>query len=139
MWGPRITLIYFYLISAISIVLLVIGTYNIVNFGINSLLYDKYPLNYGATADRCNFTDYGKPLAPYDSTAPVNGPVASISAEERADREARCLASLEEERRQHRVNDIKNTLAFTLIGAMLFALHFPSALKRANEDRKSNG
>ena len=46
MAGKTIATLYFYVISAGSIVLMVIGIFSIVNFVINSTQYDKYPLKY---------------------------------------------------------------------------------------------
>ena len=40
-----IATIYFYVISAASLALIVIGIFNIVNFLINSTQYEKYPLS----------------------------------------------------------------------------------------------
>jgi hypothetical protein len=46
MSGKQIGLIYFYLISAVALGLIIIGIFNSVNFVINITQYKDYPLRY---------------------------------------------------------------------------------------------
>src|SRR3989344_3613701 len=101
MTGRRISITYFYLVSAISLVVLVIGIFHTVTFIVNSTMYEKYPLRWGA--------------------------------EEKEKALEVCRKNQEQERRQHRVEDIKNAVTFSLVGILLFSIHFPIALKRSNE------
>jgi hypothetical protein len=124
-----VSLIYFYLVSIIAIILLIIGLYNSVSYIINATQFEKYPLRYGGV-ERCEIPD----MAP---ERPILNPEsgASTSAEEIKTRRERCLATLEEERNQRRVEDMKNAVAFSLIGLVLFGIHFPIALRKSNEGK----
>lgn len=118
MSGKLISVIYFYLVSVISLILLIIGVFHIISFTLNTTQFDKYPLTYGE--DRCL-----QPLPAIDSKQSEGD--ASLSAKQKFD----CLAQLEVERKQHRVNDLKNAITFPLLGLILFFIHFPIALKRS--------
>lgn len=137
--GQRISLIYFYLISTISIVLLVIGIYHLVTFAINAISYDKYPLRYAGGED-CEYL-YGKyprgvdvvTVAPNGSTTPGGTVIPSPSPEEMEREKKACQKRIEAERKQNFIEDIRNAVVFTLMGTVLFALHFPLALKKAKD------
>ena len=128
MSGKTISIIYFYLVSIIGLVLLVIGIFHAVTFGVNNFVYDKYPLRYGGL-DRCE--------EGYDITKPtridIPQMVATPSAQEIERQKKLCLQNQEIERQQHKVDDIKNALTFILVGALLFGIHFPIALRRSRE------
>jgi hypothetical protein len=127
--GRLISLIYFYLVSIISIILLIIGLYNLVSFGVNSTFYDKYPLRYAGNED-CSYLNQS---APAKVIPAGTDNLASISAEETARQRTACENRVESERKQHKVDDIKNGIYFTLIGIILLGLHFPVALRRSAE------
>lgn len=132
MSGKTIATIYFFVISAASLVLIVIGIFNAVNFVINSTQYEKYPLRYGGVSN-CEFTkDY--PIGGGMTRVmvePAESVPATSNAEVDPQARERCLANEEEERRQHRVDDLKNAITFTLVGVVLFLIHFPQARKRS--------
>ena len=126
MSGKTIATMYFYIISAASLALIVIGIFNGVNFVINSTQYDKYPLRYGPGGD-CE-GGVGYPV-------PMKSPIAIESTHSAKDLEKQkqlCLKQQDLDRKQHKVTDIKNTLTFTLIGAVLFSIHFPLARKQSH-------
>lgn len=125
--GRIISIIYFYLISAISIILLVIGTYNTITFIVNSTFYDKYPLPY---TDQCEFYP-----APEKTTPLPSGENPQIQTEQLKQQQDACQKRIEDERQKRKVEDIKNAITFLLIGGVLFGLHFPLALKRSNSDK----
>jgi hypothetical protein len=124
--GKLISLIYFYLVSIIGIILLIAGLYNAVSFAVNSVVYDEYPLRYAGNED-CSYLTQTAPAKPM----PATDTLASISAEEQQTQKAACERRVEAERKQHQVDDIKNGIYFTLIGIILLALHFPVALRRS--------
>ncbi len=126
--GKLISLIYFYLVSIVAIILLIIGLYNLVSFGINTAFYDKYPLQYAGNEDCSYLTG-----TPYERPLPDSDTLASLSAEERTEQKAACERRVESERKQRQVNDIKNGIYFTLIGIILLGLHFPVALRKSSE------
>ncbi len=126
MSGKSIATIYFYIISAASLALIVIGIFSAVNFGINSTFYDKYPLRYGPPGD-CETLGYPYPakMVPLPGEAKESTP----SAEELKKQKEICEKQQESERKQHKIGDIRNALTFTLIGVILFLIHFPQAKK----------
>jgi predicted nucleic acid-binding Zn ribbon protein len=121
MHGKTISQLYFYLISALSLIFIIIGIYNAVTFGVNMSQFEKYPLQFGGD-DRCA---YNMPHPPGVD------PKTQVSPEDQKKQNEICLNQLELERKQHKVNDIKNAITFTLIGIILFSIHFPTALKRS--------
>lgn len=127
MSGKTIATIYFYLISAASLALIVIGIFNSVNFVINSTQYDKYPTRYGPPGS-CEF--YPVPYR-VDVKAGVADPESTPSAEELEKQKQNCLRQEEIDRKQHRLDDMKNALTFSLVGTVLFLIHFPLARKQS--------
>lgn len=134
MSGKLIATIYFYVISAAATALIVIGIFNIVNFIINSTQYDKYPLRWGGISN-CEYAVDGAYYGPGTATVKVIPPGAvsetTPSAQEVQRAKDLCLKNEEAERVQHRVDDIKNSITFTLVGIVLFLIHFPQARKQS--------
>ena len=124
--GKLISLIYFYLVSIIAIILLIVGLYNVVSFGINSAMYDQYPLRYSGGED-CSYLVQTEP----SKAMPATDTLASISAVDQQRQKDACEKRVAAERKQHQVDDIKNGIYFTIIGIILLALHFPIALRRS--------
>lgn len=110
-----IAAIYFYLISAGSLILIVIGVFSIVNFVVNTTQFKEYPLPY---YENCAISM--RPISPEGKTE------ASTSAEE----VQRCEENLEQRRTQQRVDDLKGAITFTIAGLILFGIHFPLARKQ---------
>lgn len=132
MSGKLIGLIYFYLVSAASLALIVIGIFSGINYLINITQYDKYPLYYGSEQQCENMYPYykGRPV-PETAALDVPAPNSTPSAQEIEEARAQCKSQQEFDRKQRQVNDLKDTLAFTLIGVVLFAIHFPLARKHS--------
>jgi hypothetical protein len=135
--GKTIATIYFYIVSAASLALIVIGIFNGVNFFINSTQFDKYPLRYYGPAVDCetSFGPYPAKVAPapFGVTGDMNM-LATPSAEELRKQKENCEKQQEYDRKQHRVDDIRNTLTFTLVGIVLFLIHFPQARKHSERE-----
>lgn len=110
--------IYFYLLSAIGMVLLIIGLFNSVHFVTGIISYDKYPLRQGAES-RC---DYMPVPVSIDETKET----ASNAAEAKED----CLKSLEKERATTKADDLEKSISFTAIGLLVFSIHFYFARKQ---------
>lgn len=125
MSGKNIATIYFYIISAASLALVVIGIFNGVNFVINSTQYDKYPLRYGPVGD-CQTLGFPYPVK---MVQPLETKESTPSAEDLKKQKEICEKQQESERKQHKVDDIRNSVTFTLIGLILFLIHFPQAKK----------
>src|SRR3989338_3737777 len=130
MSGKLIATVYFYVISAGSLILIVIGIFNIVNFIINSTQYDKYPTRYSMPGD-CEGVPY-KYCGPVPAaTVDLRGIPATPSAEELEKQKRACIKQDELDRKQHKIDDMKNAITFTLVGAVLFLIHFPLARKQS--------
>lgn len=127
MSGKNIATIYFYLVSAVSLGLIVVGIFNAANFVINSAFYDSYPLRYGPSTGCDSYPAPYKVISPYAETK------ATPSAQEVEKQKRDCEKFQEIDRREHRINDIKNTLTFTLVGIILFLIHFPQAKKYSKD------
>ncbi len=119
MSGKTIATIYFYIISAASLALIVIGIFNAVNFGINITQYEKYPLRY----PQGSCEGY-----PYKFGAPTP---ASPSASELEKQKQDCLKQDMALSKQQKIDDLKNAITFTLVGSILFLIHFPLARKQS--------
>lgn len=126
MSGKTIAIIYFYLISAASLALIVIGIFNSVNFVINSTQYDKYPLRFSQGS--CE--GYPYKFGPYPAMD-VRGMPATPSAQELEKQKQDCLKQEDALSKQQKIDDLKNAITFTLVGTILFLIHFPLARKQS--------
>ncbi len=131
-----IATLYFYLVSAGSLILIVVGIFSMVNFLVNVTQYEKYPLRYGA--ENCE----DAPLDYHGAMGPVvakpmerveTNVAASPSAQERQKMIEICKKNAEYERKQHKIEDVKNAIAFPIVGGILFAIHFPLARRMSKE------
>lgn len=110
--------IYFYLLSAIGMVLLIIGLFNTVHYITGITSYDKYPLRFGAET-RC---DYMPVPASVDGTKETKGTDET---------KENCLNSLEKERATTKADDLEKSISFTSIGLLVFLTHFYFARRRS--------
>lgn len=131
MSGKLIATIYFYLISVGSIVLMVIGVFSWANFFINLTQYDKYPTRYGPPVAECDDSGYPYKSGPYTMAIDGSQTMATRSAEEKAKDKEACEKQMELDRKAHKIDDIKNAITFSLVGIILFLIHFPQARKRS--------
>src|ERR1043165_9064861 len=132
MSAKLIGVIYLYLVSAASLALLVTGIFHGVTLFVNLTQYDQYPTRYGT--DTCDQGKYPIPAGYSAPMAPPTLPNATPSPQEIEDSKRICQIQVEKDRHDHKVQDIKDTLTFTLIGALLFGIHFPLARKHSNKD-----
>lgn len=123
-----IATIYFYLVSAASLALIVIGIFHTVNFVINSTQYERYPLRWGPEVD-CETEGYYRYGPIPEKITP-----ATSSAQELEKQKQFCQRQQEEERVRHKVDDLKNAATFTLVGAIFFIIHFPLARRQSREE-----
>ncbi len=121
-----ISLIYFYVVSTIGLVLIIIGVFHTVNFIINSTQYDMYPLRYSSAS--CEYP-YLNPKGPYPASLDVQPATPSAGERMKQVQECETLASLD--RKQHRLDDLKNAITFSLVGILVFGIHFPLARKQS--------
>ncbi len=128
MSGRQISLIYFYLVSAGALALIVIGVFNSVNFLINATQYKDYPLRYQQDCDSIYPIPVKIAPPPLVESYPMP---ATQSAEEAEKQKQLCQKNLEKQRKQQMIDDLKNSITFTLVGATLFLIHFPIARRQS--------
>lgn len=125
----HISVIYFYAISAASLALIVVGIFSSVNFVVNITQYDKYPLRY-RSSNECDIypNSYSKPIA-----VPVSGLAPTPTQKELDESKKKCEQVLDSERKQQKLDDLKSSITFSIVGWVLFLIHFPLALKKSKE------
>lgn len=128
--GRLISLIYFYLISVIGLILLIIGLYNSISYVVNITQYDIYPLRY-AGSENCDYLTQTVPVKTLPSEKET-----SPSSQEAERQKKDCVKRVGTERKQTKVNDLKNSLYFTFVGALLLGIHLPIALRKSSEKNK---
>ena len=113
--------IYFYVLSAVGMVLFIIGLFNSIHYVVGITAYDKYPLGY-APESRCE----------YMPKAALPEGQQQTSSDKEAEKKAKdeCLKSVETERQNKKVDDLEKSLAFTIIGLLVFSTHFYFARKQ---------
>ncbi len=105
--------IYFYLVSLIGFVLLIIGIFASIHYVVNTTQFPKYPLGYDAT-QRCAPIQLMPVKAPAGVVQPAQIPTSYES----------CVAQVEQERKQLQIQDLEKAISFTLIGLLVFTTHF---------------
>ena len=104
--------IYFYAVSLIGLVILIIGIFGSIHFLVGITAYDKYPLGY-TPESRC--------IQP----APVEKGNPDVPTQQQ------CLKDVEVERAARKADDLEKALAFTTVGLIVFGIHFYFARKNA--------
>ncbi|MEO6509098.1 MAG: hypothetical protein ABIO02_04030 [Patescibacteria group bacterium] len=115
MLGKNVSVVYFYLVSLIGLILMIFGVFFAINYFVNITQYDTYPLRYSESCD----TIYA---APVDMQKPSDVDI------EKQKRDCEVRQSIERKRTQ--VDDLKNAISFPLIGIILFLIHFPIARRQ---------
>ncbi|MCR4305587.1 MAG: hypothetical protein NUV73_00710 [Candidatus Daviesbacteria bacterium] len=134
MSGKQISLVYFYIISAVALGLIIIGIFNSVNFFINVTQYKDYPLRFQNEDCSNIFPTPVKAIPP--ALSPNQYPVpATQSADEVARQKELCQKQLDQQRKKQKLDDLKNSITFSLVGLTLFLIHFPIA-RRNSQDSK---
>lgn len=129
MSGKNIATLYFYLVSTASLALIVTGIFYAFSFIINLTQFDKYPLKYGPGISCEDSYAFVMPLPP--KVFPIEGVESSPSSQELEKQKEICLRQQALERKEHKIEDMKNAVAFGLIGLVLFSIHFPLARKQS--------
>jgi hypothetical protein len=108
--ASTIRTIYFYFFAGLGLVLLIVGIFQLSNWGVKSFLLPKYDLSYEET--RCDY-------------APVPAKIEGESAGEPVeDQKKRCLETLETQRKTRQITDLAQAITFVVVGAAVFAFHF---------------
>lgn len=116
----RIASLYFYTLSLVGFVLLLIGIFASIHYIVGVTQYSQYPLGY-STATRC---------LPMAEPVPTGTVVPKKSAPNMAYLE--CMKGIEQDREALQTADLEKAFSFTLIGLLVFGLHFYLARKQKN-------
>lgn len=136
MSGKQISLVYFYIVSAAALALIIIGIFNSVNFLINVTQYKDYPLRF-QNEDCSSIYPIPMKAAPPPAISTDQGsPItATQSAKQMEKQKELCQKQVDEQRKRQKLDDLKNSITFSLIGLILFLIHFPIA-RRNSKDPK---
>jgi len=104
---------YFYVFSAIGIILLVVGIFKLSDFAVRNLFLDNYYLDY--EAGRCSYLEPAK----------LDGQETTVNI----DSQKRCEEDLVREREVKKVTDVASAITFILVGVVLFVFHYRRARK----------
>lgn len=117
-FAELIKTIYFYLFSAIGLILVIVGIFQTSEYVVKKFFLPKYDLGYGESCDY-----FGKIIP-----APIDGrQVATTSAEEQKmlDQQKKdCLTRIEEQRAVRQVTDLARAITFIIVGSVVFIFHF---------------
>src|SRR5258708_3379572 len=105
MSGKQISLIYFYLVSIFSLVLIVVGIYNVATYLINTTQYSEYPLRYQFTDCNNNPYQFKGPMAPYGVPSAMEP--ATPSADDLQTQKQSCQKQLSVLEKQQQLDDLK--------------------------------
>ena len=99
--------IYFYFFAGLGLVLLIVGIFQISNWGVKSFLLPKYDLNYDET--RCDYVPLEVKVDSEQSNSEQN--------------KKECLDRLEEQRKTKKITDLAQAITFILVGGIVFVFH----------------
>ncbi len=114
-FGHSIKTAYFYVFSAIGIILLVMGIFKLSDFAVRNFFLDNYYLDY--EAGRCSYLEPA-PVKVEGSETPSN-----------IDLLKRCEEDLVREREVKKVTDVASAITFIVVGTVLFIFHYRRARK----------
>lgn len=112
--------IYFYIFSAVGLILIIIGLFNSAHYLVKKTLLPKYDL--GQEEQRCDFVGRVAPV-PLEPTKTGSATSESYLKELEAQKKD-CQVSLEEQRKVREVTDLSSALSFLVIGAGIFIFHY---------------
>jgi hypothetical protein len=102
--------VYFYFFTGFGLILLIVGIFQLSQWGVKSYFLPKYDLSYEET--RCDFMP---------EPAKLDGETSGASVE---DQKSKCLETLETQRKTRQVTDLAQALTFIVVGGAVFIFHF---------------
>ena len=127
--GRLISLIYFYAVSAAALALIVIGIFSSINFLINISQYQDYPLRY--QGEDCDNIYPMSLKVPAPILAPNNSAPATPSTQQIEKQRQACQNRIDRYRKGQKLEDLKKSITFSLVGTILFLIHFPVARRQS--------
>ena len=110
-FSPSIKTAYFYVFSAIGVILLVVGIFKLSDYAVKKVFLDTYYLPY--EAGRCGVP---KQIGEDAEQTKIN-----------EDYRAQCEKDLIQERKIREVSDVSSSITFIVIGLILFVFHYRRA------------
>ncbi len=108
--------IYFYVVSLIGLILLIVGIFADIHYIVNISSGGPYPLSYETEA-RCNVP------VPASNQKQVSNTQDTQAYQ-------LCLKSVEDDRNTTKRNDFEKAISYSLIGLIVFLIHFYYARKQ---------
>ncbi len=112
-FGHSIKTAYFYVFSAIGIILLVMGIFKLSDFAVRNFFLDNYYLDY--ESGRCSYLEPAK--------------LEGSETQPNIDSTKRCEEDLVREREVKKVTDVASAITFIVVGTVLFIFHYRRARK----------
>lgn len=110
-----IATLYFYTLSLIGFVLLLIGVFDSIHYYVGATQFPEYPLGY-STASRC------LPAAPLTQNDKMQLENSTYYID--------CMKGVAQDREELQTTDLEKAISFTSIGLIVFLIHFYYARKR---------
>jgi len=118
-WTSIISTLYFYVMYAIGAVMTSVGVYGMIQWSINSVVFDDCPMGYDES--RCSYIlDSPKPIVEPRSLDAENGVEDEAQLQAQYDR---CVVQLEKERSIRQITDFSRALGLLVVGIGLFSVH----------------
>lgn len=117
-FGKFLKTLYFYFFSAVGLILVIIGIFQLSDFAVRRYLLPKYNLGY--EENRCDYL--AQPVA---LTKEESAPTENDSKEQAK----KCEEKLEEYRKYKEVTDFARAISFVVVGGVVFSFHFKQTRK----------
>lgn len=117
-FGKFLKTLYFYFFSAVGLILVIIGIFQLSDFAVRRYLLPKYNLGY--EENRCDYL-----TQPISVTKEESAPTDSDLKEQAK----KCEEKLEEYRKYKEVTDFARAVSFIVVGGVVFAFHFKQTRK----------
>lgn len=126
MTPKNIGAVYFYLVSLISLFVIVGGIFSSVHTGLKIMIYEKYPSRFGPPIGMC------RTVPPIPAMEKLPAYVSTPSGQEMENWKKECEENALIEGKRQKIDDITRSVVMLLVGGALFAYHFPKARKSSN-------
>lgn len=123
--GHSIKTAYFYVFSAIGIILLVVGIFKLSEFTVKEVFLDDYYLPY--ESGRCAYLEPTKAIDTNMSPEAVAD--QEYQNQIQMEQKVQCEEDLAKERKVKEVTDISSSITFIAVGLVLFIFHYRRARK----------
>jgi len=117
-FGKFLKTLYFYFFSAVGLILVIVGVFQLSDFAVRRYLLPKYNLGY--EENRCDYL-----TQPISATKEESAPTESDLKEQAK----KCEEKLEEYRKYKEVTDFARAVSFVVVGGVVFLFHFKQTRK----------